>query len=95
MTEKPIHDELNQRIHDNTKRKQAERHLQENRERYQTILESIEEGYFEVDLKGGFTFFNDSLPRILGYSHEELKGMNNREDINETIETIANWDRSR
>jgi PAS domain S-box-containing protein len=89
MTEKPIHDELNQRIHDNTKGKQAKRHLQENRERYQTILESIEEAYFEVDLKGDFTFFNDSLPRILGYSDEELKGMNNRDYMpSETAQEI-------
>lgn len=80
MTEKQTYEELEQsRIHDITKRKQAERDLRDNQERYRTILESIEEGYFEVDLKGNFRFFNDSLSLILGYSHEELKGMNYRD----------------
>ena len=53
--------------------------LQESEEKYRTILESIEEGYFQVDLAGNFTFVNDALCKILGYSHEELSSMNNRE----------------
>lgn len=53
--------------------------IQESEEKYRTILESIEEGYFEVDLAGRFTFFNDSVCRILGYAPEELKGMDNRD----------------
>jgi PAS domain S-box-containing protein len=64
---------------DITKRKQAEESLRESEEKYRTILESIKEGYFEVDLTGNFTFFNDSLCRNLGYSKEELIGMNNRQ----------------
>ena len=42
--------------------------LQENEEKYRAILDNIEDGYFEVDLKGNFTFFNNSVCRILGYS---------------------------
>ena len=53
--------------------------LQESEEKYRTILERIQEGYFEVDLAGNFTFFNDSICRIMGYSRERLMGMNNRE----------------
>jgi PAS domain S-box-containing protein len=52
-------------------------------EKYRTILESISEGYYEVDLAGNFTFFNDSLCKILGYSKDELTGMNNRQYANE------------
>ena len=52
--------------------------LQESEEKYRTILESIGEGYFEVDLDGSLTFFNDTFCRILGYSHEELLGLNHR-----------------
>jgi len=52
--------------------------LQASEEKYRTILESIEEGYFEVDLSGNLTFFNDSVCRILGYAHGELWNMNNR-----------------
>ena len=60
-------------------RKKAEEALMVSEKKYRNILENIEEGYFEVDLKGNITFLNDSLSRILGYSREELMGMNNRE----------------
>ena len=40
------------------------------------ILEMINDGYFEVDLAGNFTFFNPSVCRVLEYSREELMGMN-------------------
>jgi PAS domain S-box-containing protein len=62
-----------------TERKQAEESLLKSEEKYRTILENIQEGYFEVDLTGNFTFFNDSMCRILGYSQEEMMGMNNRQ----------------
>lgn len=48
-------------------------------EKYRDILENSEEGYFEVDLTGNLSFFNDSLCRIIGYPKEELLGMNNRQ----------------
>jgi len=64
---------------DITKRKRAEQALRDSEEKYRTILDSIEEGYFEVDLTGNFTFFNSALSRISGYSEEELLGMNNRD----------------
>ncbi len=53
--------------------------LKESEEKYRTILESIEDGYFEVDLAGNFTFFNESTSKILGYSKDEMMGMNNRQ----------------
>jgi PAS domain S-box-containing protein len=57
-------------------RKQAEQALRESEEKYRTILESIEEGYYEVDPQGQFTFVNDSTSRILGQSKAELLHMN-------------------
>ncbi|MGA2780786.1 MAG: PAS domain S-box protein [Smithella sp.] len=63
---------------DITERKRSEESLRQSEEKYRTILEDIQEGYFEVDFAGNFTFFNDSLRRFLGYSKEELMGMNNR-----------------
>ncbi len=63
---------------DITERKRAEEILRESEEKYRTILESTEEGYFEVDMAGNFTFFNQSLSRMLGYTEEEMRGMNNR-----------------
>ncbi|OGP68914.1 MAG: hypothetical protein A2031_05855 [Deltaproteobacteria bacterium RBG_19FT_COMBO_43_11] len=61
-----------------TERKQADEKLRQSEEKYRTILENIEDGYYEVDLNGNFTFFNDSMCRILGYPQEEIVGMNNR-----------------
>jgi PAS domain S-box-containing protein len=60
-------------------RKQVEEALRESEERYRTILENIEDGYYEVDLAGNLTFFNDSMCRMWGYPEEELMGMNDRQ----------------
>ncbi len=66
-------------VRDISDRKKAEQALRESEEKYRTILERIEEAYSEIDLAGKFTFMNESLCRILGYSREELMGMNNRD----------------
>ncbi len=50
--------------------------LLESEEKYRTILETIEAGYYEVDIEGNFTFFNDSMCKILKYTKDELLGMN-------------------
>jgi len=68
---------------DITDRKLAEEALRDSEEKYRTILEDMEEGYYEVDLAGNFTFFNDSLLKIRGYSKDELKGMSYREYMDE------------
>lgn len=65
-------------VQDITDRKLAEEKLKKSEEKYRTILETIEEGYYEVDMAGNFTFFNDSMCRILGYPKDELIGLNNR-----------------
>jgi len=64
---------------DITENKRAEEALRLHEEKYRTILEEMQEGYFEVDFAGNFTFFNDSLWRYFGYSKEELMGMNYRQ----------------
>jgi len=63
---------------DITEHKGVEEALKHSEERYRTILEEMQDGYFEVDLAGNFTFVNDAVCRQLGYSREELIGMNNR-----------------
>lgn len=63
---------------DITERKRAETALRESEEKYRTILHSIEDFYYEVDLSGDMTFFNDPMVKISGYSKEELMGMNYR-----------------
>ncbi len=66
-----LKEEMKQRL-------QTELALGENQEKYRIILESIEEGYFETDLSGNFTFYNDATSRILGWLKSELPGMNVR-----------------
>jgi two-component system, cell cycle sensor histidine kinase and response regulator CckA len=65
-------------IEDITERQAAKEKIKESVKRYRNILESIEEGYFEVDLKGDFTFFNDQVCKIIGYPRDEMRGLNNR-----------------
>jgi len=57
-------------------RKKALEALKESEEKYRTILESIEEGYYEVDFEGYFIFVNDSLSKILGVPKLDLRFMN-------------------
>jgi PAS domain S-box-containing protein len=64
-------------------RERTESALQESEEKHRTILESIEEGYYEIDLAGKFTFFNDALCKIIGYTRDELMGMHYKEYTDE------------
>ncbi|OPL16256.1 MAG: hypothetical protein AVO39_06330 [delta proteobacterium MLS_D] len=59
-------------------RKRAEEALRRSEEKYRTVLETIEEAYWEVDLKGNLVFFNPSLVGLIEYGEEELPGMNYR-----------------
>ena len=81
---------------DMSDRVKAEKKIKESEKRYRSILESITEGYYEVDLSGNFTFFNDSFCEITGYSREELLGKNyaemtfeeNKKRISESFRNI-------
>ncbi len=57
---------------DVTEKRKAQIKLKESEEKYRTILEGMEDSYFEVDLEGTLLFFNNSLCRMLGYDHDEL-----------------------
>jgi len=63
---------------DITEHKKADETLKHSEERYRTILDEMQDGYFEVDLAGNFTFVNDAVCHQLRYSREELVGMNNQ-----------------
>ena len=70
-------------------RRRAEEALQESEEKHRTIIQSIDDAYYEVDLAGNLTFFNDVLCRILGFAREQLMGMNNRQYMTtETAEGV-------
>lgn len=59
------------------KRKRSEGALRESENRYRTIIESIEDGYSELDLRGNFTFCNGAMCRMVGYDWSELARMKN------------------
>jgi PAS domain S-box-containing protein len=79
-----INEELVQSQQELIKREIA---LKREEERYRNIIQSIHEGYFEVDLGGRFTFVNASLEKLSGYSMDELMTMDNRNY------TSDNWSR--
>ena len=60
-------------------RTKVEDALHESERKYRTLLANIEDGYWELDLAGNLTFFNHTLRKYLGYSENELMGMNNRQ----------------
>ena len=62
-------------VTDITSLKEAQDVLQQSEKKYRTILEGMEEGYYEIDLNGDFTYFNESTRKLHGYSADELMGM--------------------
>jgi PAS domain S-box-containing protein len=74
---------VSQNIASALNRRRAEEALRESEEKYRTILESIEDGYYEVDLAGNLVFFNDAVSKILGRTPVELMGLNHKEYIDE------------
>jgi len=53
----------------------ANQMLSESEKKYRTILEDMDDIYFEVDIKGNITFVNPSSCKMSGYSEDELRGM--------------------
>ncbi|MFW9914912.1 MAG: PAS domain S-box protein [Candidatus Thorarchaeota archaeon] len=64
---------------DISKLKAAEQALRESELKYRAILEKMNDGYYESDLRGNYSFFNDAMCDLLGYTAQELLGMNYQE----------------
>lgn len=47
--------------------------------KYQQILATMEDAFYEVDVRGNLVSFNSAFSRLLGYDKSELTGMNNRQ----------------
>jgi PAS domain S-box-containing protein len=74
---------------DITERQRQQEALHQSEQKYRTIIESIKEAYYEVDLAGNFIFANNALCEIMGYTREELIGTNNRDYMDqETAQTV-------
>ena len=91
MSKKQTYEESQQRVKKADRkavaREQIEQALSEREEKYGILLDSIEDGYYEVDIAGNLAFFNDSLCNIIGYTQDELTGMNNRQYMDEETAT--------
>jgi two-component system cell cycle sensor histidine kinase/response regulator CckA len=67
----------------------SNRRLSTSEEKYRSIIENMENGYYETDIDGHLTFFNDHVADILGLQRDEVMGLNFRQFMDaETIETV-------
>jgi PAS domain S-box-containing protein len=65
-------------------RERAEEALRKSEERYRTILEDMQEVYYEIDLSGNFIFLNKAFYDHLGYTKEEVIGKKSLQYQDET-----------
>ncbi len=63
---------------DISSRKRTESALRKSEEKSHTILDHIDDGYYELDGSGKLIALNRALCKILGYAPEELLGMDGR-----------------
>jgi two-component system cell cycle sensor histidine kinase/response regulator CckA len=60
------------------RRRATENKLRTSEAKYRTILDTIEEAYFELNDSGTLTFVNEAACKIMGYGIDELTGMHFR-----------------
>ena len=65
---------MEERLRDLVERKRAESALAESEERYRRIVDSTQEGIWEIDADGNTTFANRPMAEMLGYTIEEMLG---------------------
>ncbi len=61
-------------VRDLTEQVRLQEALQDGEERYQAIVNRIEDGYFEVDSRGNYTFLSNRFCEMFGYSAQEMLG---------------------
>ena len=70
-------EEINRDLNEEVARhRRTEKALNQSENKYRSILENMEDGYYEVDLEGNFIFFNATMARILDWPQDELLGLN-------------------
>lgn len=83
-----------------TERKQAEQALQQSEQRYRSLVENTQDGYFVIDLPTGrFLFLNQRICQLLGYTRPEglaltLWDVIANEDHALVRETVERWQKS-
>jgi PAS domain S-box-containing protein len=61
---------------DITERKQAEKALIKSEKKYRKLVESLNEGIWEIDKESNTTFVNNRMAQMMSYSPEEMIGKN-------------------
>src|SRR6185503_5097536 len=63
-------------------------------ERYRTIIEDMNDAYWEMDLGGRLVYFNDQLTQVHGRSADEMRGLSYkvymREEVAERVLKLYN-----
>jgi len=65
-------------LFDITEVRRLQKTISESEKKFRTILEEINDSYFELDLAGNFTFVNNAFCRVLRVTKEEVIGANFR-----------------
>ncbi|MGA2158200.1 MAG: PAS domain S-box protein [Dehalococcoidia bacterium] len=65
-------------LFDITEVRRLQKTISESEKRFRTILEEMNDSYFELDLAGNFTFVNNAFCRVLRVTREEVIGANFR-----------------
>ncbi|MDX1664155.1 MAG: PAS domain S-box protein [Candidatus Promineifilaceae bacterium] len=65
-------------LRDITERRQTEASLRYSQSKFEEVLKSIEDAYYECDLVGNLVLVNEAFGQEIGYPAEELRGRNFR-----------------
>ncbi|MDB5249229.1 MAG: domain S-box protein [Segetibacter sp.] len=74
---------------DITDRKEAELALEESEQRYRKIVETVQEGIWQIDENNTTTFVNQYMASLLGYAAEEIIGKNVLDFLGEQNREVA------
>ena len=74
---------------DISRQKQAEDALRQSEERSRSIIETIVDAYYEVDLRGSLLLFNEAFLQLYGYKQKEMQGLNYKRYVDKKNADIA------
>ncbi len=84
-------------LHDISERKKAEQELVKSEEKYRAIIETAQEGIWQIDENAIITFVNKYMANLLGYTPAQMIGKNSFIFIDESAKSkaIKNIDKRR